>query len=115
MNFCGGECKFEWANKTFIDGYPDTAPVDHYPGGASPYGVFGLSGNVWEWTADWYGAEYYSESPGQKPQGPTSGPGRVIRGGAWNCVGSIVRTGTREFEDPNGTFYNIGFRCAAEP
>jgi formylglycine-generating enzyme required for sulfatase activity len=61
----------------------DTTPVGAYPQGASPYGALDMAGNVWEWVADWYGEDYYRESPGENPLGPASGTNRVVRGGSW--------------------------------
>lgn len=110
-NFCDSACPFEWANKNFSDGFADTAPVGQYPDGASVYDVLDLAGNVWEWTADWYAERYYDSAPGDNPPGPSKGTDRVIRGGAWNCVGSILRGGTRMGEKPGEGFYNVGFRC----
>ena len=61
----------------------DTSQVGNYPTGASPYGALDMSGNVWEWVNDWYGRDYYSDSPYSNPQGPPSGTYKVLRGGSW--------------------------------
>ncbi|MFH0992112.1 MAG: SUMF1/EgtB/PvdO family nonheme iron enzyme [bacterium] len=53
---------------------------DKYP---NELGIYDMSGNVWEWCADWYDATYYSNSPEMNPTGPTSGTLRVLRGGSW--------------------------------
>ncbi len=50
----------------------DTAPVGSYPAGAGPYGALDQAGNVWEWTADWYDATYYSKPTGNNPAGPAN-------------------------------------------
>lgn len=89
-----------------------TWPVGSKPKGASPYGVLDMTGNVWEWTADWFGESYYASSPSRNPLGPTSGPGRVKRGGAWYFHMESLRAADREFLPPDLGRDNLGFRCA---
>ena len=79
--------------------------------GASPYGVMDMAGNVWEWTADWYDAGYYSKSPGEDPKGPSTGTLRVMRGGCWVSGASSLRTTCRKAELPDSWAPNVGFRC----
>ena len=59
--------------KHLDDGFAETSPVGSFPDGASPYGVLDMSGNVLEWVADWYAADYYQRSPTSNPLGPDSG------------------------------------------
>jgi formylglycine-generating enzyme required for sulfatase activity len=96
----------------------DTTEVGRYPNGQSPYGVYDLAGNVWEWLADWYSATYYQNSPFANPLGPDSGDYRALRGGAWSSYDiSTLRAANRYKITPDAIFYNtgygdIGFRCA---
>ncbi len=74
---------------SFEGGRGDTTQVGKYsPEGDSPYGAADMAGNVWEWTADWYGETEYKDrtASGQSitdPTGPASGDYRVVRGGSW--------------------------------
>lgn len=115
-NFCDRNCPYEWASPSEDDGYADTAPVGSYPEGVSPYGAYDMAGNVWEWVADWYDADYYAASPVENPQGPATGLYRVVRGGAWFSVGSSLRTTYRLRNVPTATYHLTGgFRCARAP
>jgi iron(II)-dependent oxidoreductase len=105
---------FPWGNE-FVEsalnsaegGLGAPAEVGSYPSGASPYGALDMSGNVWEWTADWYapyaGSSFTSEDTGEKY--------RVIRGGAWNIAGRVSRCTNRFTSDPSLDGQDIGFRC----
>jgi len=114
-NFCDKNCSYDWANKNYDDGYADTASVDAFSSGASVYGIFNLAGNVWEWVAGWYDANYYANSPSSNPQGPGSGQYRVLRGGSWNNDGGDIRSANRGGFDPSLIFNRVGFRCAISP
>ncbi|HEY8079076.1 MAG TPA: bifunctional serine/threonine-protein kinase/formylglycine-generating enzyme family protein [Labilithrix sp.] len=95
------------------DGFATTAPVGSFPKGKSRYGVQDVVGNVWEWTADWYGDYVKSDAPVVDPTGPKAGTERVIRGGAWNgAQPSWVRPSFRYHVAPADRGYAFGFRCA---
>jgi formylglycine-generating enzyme required for sulfatase activity len=91
----------------------DATKVGSYPSGKSPYGVYDMAGNVFEWTADWFSKTYYDASPRSNPLGSETGDARVIRGGSW--TGNIdyrVRVDIRLGLDPNSAWESGGFRCA---
>ena len=87
-------------------------PVGTHPLGATAMGVHDLAGNVAEWVADWYDPGAYTVGSAHDPTGPTSGSGRVVRGGSF--LGSIdtLRGYARSAYPPDGSDENIGFRCA---
>jgi eukaryotic-like serine/threonine-protein kinase len=89
-------------------------PVDSNPGGASPYGAYQMAGNVMEWVADWYDANYYAVSPAENPTGPETGDFRVFRGGSWINAAGNVRTTYRFPKLPVLTYKATGFRCARD-
>jgi len=99
------------------DTFENLKPVDALPDGASPFGVFGLAGSVWEWTADWYDEGYYSVSPVNNPTGPETGFSRAIRGGAWpnNNQADRIRAANRSSLSPDFISSTVGFRCARTP
>jgi len=75
------------------------------------YGLFDITGNVWEWTSDYYGDDYYSNSPLHNPKGPTSGRFKVIRGGSWHSGAMCVQTYYRNGLSPSWIDFAVGFRC----
>jgi formylglycine-generating enzyme required for sulfatase activity len=81
---------------------------------ANGFGLFDMLGNVLEWVNDWYGENYYQNSPAQDPTGATSGNGRVLRGGSWFYNPGGVRVSYRYGYYPGLRFNSSGFRCGGE-
>lgn len=112
--------KFPVENKK-TDGFPRTAPVASYP--PNGFGLFDVSGNVWEWCHDWYRPDYYKNSPKKNPQGPEDSfdpqeplvPKRVQRGGSFLCSDQYciryLPAGRGKGDAKSGSSH-IGFRCA---
>ncbi|MEW5940842.1 MAG: SUMF1/EgtB/PvdO family nonheme iron enzyme [Chloroflexota bacterium] len=93
----------------------DTSAVGSYESGKSPYGIYDLAGNVWEWVADWYDSSYYSSSPSSNPLGPSSGQYRALRGGTWSINDDNVRSAGRNRVNPTNAYSVVGFRCSRSP
>jgi sulfatase modifying factor 1 len=115
-NYADAAFQGKYDDMPVIEGYRDefttTAPVGSFP--ANPYGLHDLGGNVYEWCADWYDpdAQYYEQSPGRNPAGPSSGVARVLRGGSWtNANPQYMRTSARIWLNPAMKAENFGFRC----
>jgi formylglycine-generating enzyme required for sulfatase activity len=89
-----------------------TTRVGSYELGISPYGMYDMTGNMWEWVGDWYDKNYYAHSPTSNPLGPEIGYARVLRGGFWSGPVDMLRTSARSAYDPNNSPDMLGFRCA---
>ncbi len=91
-----------------------TKEVCSYP--TNGYGLCDMSGNIYEWTSDWYHKDYYQTSPTKNPQGPASGEYKVMRGGYWWWYVNTdhLRTTERSHKLPTARGYGIGFRCVSD-
>ena len=86
-----------------------TTPVDEFPSGCSPYGLWDMVGNVYEWCSDYYDEDYYKNSPATNPQGPEGGQERVIRGGSFQETRAALRCTHRIGAVENYSKERIGF------
>jgi len=89
-----------------------TTPVGSFP--LNPWGLADMHGNVWEWTADWYGPYGETSSSNIDPRGPARGEKRVIRGGSWYFDANSARCGLRYTHAPQDKGFSLGFRVAAD-
>ena len=106
---------YPWGNSFNVSlsaaGSPDTEPVGSFPGGASPFRVLDMAGNVGEWVADGPGS--YTNAPPRNPLTATGGDERVFRGGSFaNPDGEFYRTSKRYSASRSFTEVDIGIRCA---
>ncbi len=98
---------------TADDGYAGTSPVGAYP--PNGFGLDSITGNTWEWCADWFDADFHRNAPPSNPTGPPTGAARVMKGGSFLCHKSYCnryRVAARTSNTPDSSTSNIGFRCA---
>ncbi len=97
---------------TAEDGYAGTCPVDSFLPNA--YGIYSITGNVWEWCADWFNTVFPSTPLLHEPAGPPNGESKVMKGGSFLCHASYCnryRVAARTSNTPDSSTSNMGFRC----
>lgn len=96
------------------DGYVGTAPAKSFkPNG---FGLYNMTGNTWEWVADWFDSNFSIYGSRDNPKGPVTGDNRVMRGGSYLCHASYCnryRCSARTSNTPDTSSGHLGFRCAA--
>ena len=100
---------------TAEDGYDAPCPADAFP--PNDFGLYSMTGNVWEWIADWFSADYHVTAARLNPVGPPRGNARVMRGGSFLCHESYCsryRVAARTANTPDSSTSNLGFRCARD-
>jgi formylglycine-generating enzyme len=98
---------------TADDGYAGTCPVESFP--PNGFGLYSITGNAWEWCADWFDAQFHRTADRRNPKGPPTGTGRVMKGGSFLCHKSYCnryRVAARTSNTPDSSTSNVSFRCA---
>lgn len=97
-----------------MDGAEPSPSTGARADGKSPYGVMDMSGNLYEWVADWYQEDYYAHSAAKNPKGPVQGSAKSQRGGSFTNAAYRLRGSFRTKGEPTEHHPRVGFRCAQD-
>jgi formylglycine-generating enzyme required for sulfatase activity len=98
---------------SFDDGWAFTCPVGRFE--PNRFGLYDMTGNVWEWCSDWYDKDYYKKSPVDDPSGAAPSSNRVFRGGCWVNTAGGCRSAYRSGDRPSHRGSSLGFRVVLSP
>ncbi len=117
----GSQANYSGSGDPFEAASTRTTPVGYYNGSQVPagvdmangYGLYDMSGNIWEWCWDWYDSTYYGNpAANNNPRGPAAAlSNRVLRGGSWGDTAANLRCARRDLNTPGDAYYYCGFRC----
>jgi formylglycine-generating enzyme required for sulfatase activity len=111
-NFADKRTNFAWRDTVVDDGFAETSPVGSYPRGSSPFGIEDMAGNVFEWCVDYF--EPYKGKERVNPRSGTINSKRIYRGGSWKSRVANLRATARNFNLPDYSSNDVGFRVMCE-
>jgi sulfatase modifying factor 1 len=103
------------SHNTAEDGFAGVAPIDAFP--PNGFSLYSMTGNTWEWCADWFDSKFHELATRDNPVGPASGTARLLKGGSYLCHRSYCnryRVAARSSNTPDSATTNIGFRCVRD-